>query len=69
MDIPLRLEYGVTYRLIVTSADVVHPFSMPTLNLKMDAVSECLNYLFIVRLTTVPLKHIVQNCVESTMNQ
>ena len=57
------------YRLIVTSADVVHPFSMPTLNLKMDAASECLNYLFFVRLITVPLKDIVQNCLGSTMNQ
>lgn len=46
VDKPLRLSYGVPYRLIVTSADVIHSFSVPSLNLKMDAIPGRLNYLF-----------------------
>lgn len=46
VDKPLRLEYGTPYRLIVTSADVIHSFSVPALNLKMDAIPGRLNYLF-----------------------
>lgn len=46
VDKPLRLNYGTPYSLIVTSADVIHSFSVPSLNLKMDAIPGRLNYLF-----------------------
>lgn len=46
VDKPLRLIYGVPYKLIVTSADVIHSFSVPSLNLKMDAIPGRLNHLF-----------------------
>nr|UTE83528.1 cytochrome c oxidase subunit 2 [Raillietina sp. HL-2022]UTE83540.1 cytochrome c oxidase subunit 2 [Raillietina sp. HL-2022] len=45
VDKPLRLNYGLFYSLIVTSADVIHSFSVPSLNLKMDAIPGRLNYL------------------------
>nr|UFQ88372.1 cytochrome c oxidase subunit II [Caulobothrium sp. LRP 10376] len=44
-DKPLRLMHGVSYNLITTSADVIHSFSVPALNLKMDAIPGRLNYL------------------------
>ncbi|VDL57681.1 unnamed protein product, partial [Hymenolepis diminuta] len=37
VDKPLRLVYGLPYHLIVTSADVIHSFHVPSLKLKMDA--------------------------------
>nr|YP_009178843.1 cytochrome c oxidase subunit II [Pseudanoplocephala crawfordi]ALJ78638.1 cytochrome c oxidase subunit 2 [Pseudanoplocephala crawfordi] len=46
VDKPLRLVYGVPYHLIVTSADVIHSFHVPSLNLKMDAIPGRLNHLF-----------------------
>nr|BDI27947.1 cytochrome c oxidase subunit 2 [Cylindrotaenia sp. MN-2022] len=46
VDKPLRLVYGVPYHLIITSADVIHSFSVPSLNLKMDAIPGRLNHLF-----------------------
>nr|UFQ88744.1 cytochrome c oxidase subunit II [Rhinebothrium scobinae]UFQ88756.1 cytochrome c oxidase subunit II [Rhinebothrium scobinae] len=46
VDKPLRLSYGVPYHLIVTSADVIHSFSVPALNLKMDAIPGRLNHLY-----------------------
>lgn len=46
VDKPLRLKYRVPYKLIVTSADVIHSFSVPSLNLKMDAIPGRLNHLF-----------------------
>lgn len=46
VDKPLRLIYGVPYNLVVTSADVIHSFSVPSLNLKMDAIPGRLNHLF-----------------------
>lgn len=46
VDKPLRLVYGNPYHLIVTSADVIHSFSVPYLNLKMDAIPGRLNHLF-----------------------
>nr|QCP68154.1 cytochrome c oxidase subunit 2 [Fimbriaria fasciolaris] len=46
VDKPLRLIYGVPYHLIVTSADVIHSFHVPSLNVKMDAIPGRLNHLF-----------------------
>lgn len=46
VDKPLRLVYGLPYHLIVTSADVIHSFHVPSLNLKMDAIPGRLNHLF-----------------------
>nr|UFQ89056.1 cytochrome c oxidase subunit II [Serendip sp. MZUSP 7987] len=47
VDKPLRLVYGVPYHLIVTSADVIHSFSVPALNLKVDAIPGRLNHAFL----------------------
>lgn len=46
VDKPLRLKYGIPYKLVVTSADVIHSFSVPALKLKMDAIPGRLNHLF-----------------------
>nr|YP_002117994.1 cytochrome c oxidase subunit II [Echinococcus ortleppi]ARO49970.1 cytochrome c oxidase subunit 2 [Echinococcus ortleppi]BAF56543.1 cytochrome c oxidase subunit 2 [Echinococcus ortleppi] len=46
VDKPLRMVYGLPYHLVVTSSDVIHSFSVPSLNLKMDAVPGRLNHLF-----------------------
>lgn len=35
---PLRLESKVFYSLLVTSADVIHSFSVPSLHIKVDGV-------------------------------
>nr|AVN67100.1 cytochrome c oxidase subunit 2 [Dipylidium caninum]UKT60703.1 cytochrome c oxidase subunit 2 [Dipylidium caninum] len=46
VDKPLRLVYGTSYHFVVTSADVIHSFSVPYLNLKMDAIPGRLNHMF-----------------------
>lgn len=46
VDKPLRLIYGTSYHLVVTSSDVIHSFHVPSLNLKMDAIPGRLNHLF-----------------------
>lgn len=46
VDKPLQLIYGLSYHFIVTSADVIHSFHVPSLNLKMDAIPGRLNHLF-----------------------
>ncbi|VDO00133.1 unnamed protein product [Rodentolepis nana] len=46
VDKPLRLIRGLPYHFIVTSADVIHSFHIPSLNLKMDAIPGRLNNLF-----------------------
>lgn len=46
VDKPLRLIYGLPYHFIITSADVIHSFHVPSLNLKMDAIPGRLNHLF-----------------------
>nr|UEC44194.1 cytochrome c oxidase subunit II [Taenia tianguangfui] len=46
VDKPMRMIYGTPYHLVVTSADVIHSFSVPSLNLKMDAIPGRLNHLF-----------------------
>lgn len=35
---PLRFFYGVPRKLLVTSADVIHSFSLPDYNLKVDGI-------------------------------
>lgn len=46
VDKPLRVLYGEPYYFIITSADVIHSFHVPSLNLKMDAIPGRLNHLF-----------------------
>lgn len=46
VDKPLRLIRGISYHFVVTSADVIHSFHIPALNIKMDAVPGRLNHLF-----------------------
>nr|BBB87194.1 cytochrome c oxidase subunit 2 [Hymenolepis microstoma] len=46
VDKPLRLVRGIPYHFVVTSADVIHSFHIPSLNLKMDAIPGRLNHLF-----------------------
>lgn len=38
VDKPIRLIYGVPYRFLITSSDVIHSFAVPRLGLKMDAI-------------------------------
>lgn len=40
---PLRLVAGVPYSLLVTSADVIHSFSVPDLGVKIDGVPGRIN--------------------------
>nr|BAV82951.1 cytochrome c oxidase subunit II [Schistosoma margrebowiei] len=42
---PLRLFYKVPYTLLVTSADVIHSFSIPDLSIKIDAIPGRINGL------------------------
>nr|QXU59582.1 cytochrome c oxidase subunit 2 [Schistocephalus pungitii] len=48
VDKPLPLRYGVVYRLLVTSEDVIHSFSVPSLQIKMDAIPGRINSVFFV---------------------
>lgn len=57
----MRIVCGTPYHLIVTSADVVHSFSVPSLNLKMDAIPGRLSHLFFILLRMEPLLGIVPN--------
>lgn len=43
VDKPLRLCSSCPYSLLVTSADVIHSFSLPSFNFKMDAVPGRIN--------------------------
>nr|YP_009759660.1 cytochrome c oxidase subunit II [Schistosoma indicum]QIQ48872.1 cytochrome c oxidase subunit II [Schistosoma indicum] len=46
---PLRIYLNVPYSLLLTSADVIHSFSIPDLSLKVDAIPgriNCLNVIF-----------------------
>nr|QWV61007.1 cytochrome c oxidase subunit 2 [Euryhaliotrema johni] len=47
VDNPLRLEYGVPSRLLVTSSDVIHSFSLPDLGIKLDAVPGRINQVVV----------------------
>nr|YP_011008457.1 cytochrome c oxidase subunit 2 [Dactylogyrus tuba]WCF76301.1 cytochrome c oxidase subunit 2 [Dactylogyrus tuba] len=43
VDNPLKLEYGVPTRLLVTGSDVIHSFSVPDLGIKVDAIPGRIN--------------------------
>lgn len=43
VDKPLRLFYRSPCNLLVTSADVIHSFSIPDLGIKIDAVPGRIN--------------------------
>lgn len=38
VDKPARLEVGNVYRLLITSEDVIHRFSVPDLGIKIDGI-------------------------------
>nr|YP_010702834.1 cytochrome c oxidase subunit II [Ogmocotyle ailuri]WCO09240.1 cytochrome c oxidase subunit II [Ogmocotyle ailuri] len=46
VDKPLRLSVNVPYHLLITSNDVIHSFSLPEYNLKMDGVPGRINQIF-----------------------
>ena len=46
VDKPLMLTYGVPYHFVLTSADVIHSFSVPALKIKMDAIPGRLNHVY-----------------------
>ena len=52
VDIPLVVPYDTYIRLIVTSKDVIHSWSVPSLGIKVDAVPGRLNQ------TTLNINHI-----------
>nr|WCH58150.1 cytochrome c oxidase subunit II [Holostephanus sp. FJ-2023] len=43
VDKPMRLIYGVPYKLAVTSSDVIHSFSLPDYHVKVDAIPGRIN--------------------------
>nr|YP_009826148.1 cytochrome c oxidase subunit 2 [Lyperosomum longicauda]QIX04658.1 cytochrome c oxidase subunit 2 [Lyperosomum longicauda] len=43
VDKPLRLHYRRAYSLLVTSADVIHSFALPSFKFKVDAVPGRIN--------------------------
>nr|ADP24229.1 cytochrome c oxidase subunit II [Gyrodactylus superbus]ADP24230.1 cytochrome c oxidase subunit II [Gyrodactylus superbus] len=45
VDNPMVLNYGKSTRLLISSSDVLHSFSVPALGLKMDAVPGRVNHL------------------------
>lgn len=45
VDKPLRLSLYRFHRLIVTSADVIHSFSVPRFNIKLDAIPGRINHV------------------------
>lgn len=47
MDNRLVLPRGLTTRLVVSSADVLHSWAMPRMGLKVDACPGRLNFLFL----------------------
>nr|UFQ89104.1 cytochrome c oxidase subunit II [Dollfusiella sp. MZUSP 7992] len=48
VDKPMRLFYGVSYRLLVTAYDVIHSFAVPDLSLKIDAVPGRINQIYFI---------------------
>lgn len=61
VDKPLRLFFNIHYRFVVTSADVIHSFSVPRFGLKMDAVPGRINQM---RFTPDRLGVFVGYCTE-----
>nr|UEN67864.1 cytochrome c oxidase subunit II [Rhabdosynochus viridisi] len=48
VDNPLVLNYGEVNRLLITSSDVIHSFSVPSLGLKMDAIPGRVNSIVFI---------------------
>nr|YP_009745471.1 cytochrome c oxidase subunit II [Tetraonchus monenteron]QIH29917.1 cytochrome c oxidase subunit 2 [Tetraonchus monenteron] len=48
VDKPLQLCYGSPSRLLITSSDVIHSFSVPDLGIKMDAIPGRINQVVCV---------------------
>jgi len=46
-DNSLFLERGLTYRFLITSADVLHSFALPALGIKIDAIPGRLNQFIV----------------------
>lgn len=46
VDKPLRLSVDHCHELIVTSADVIHSFSLPAFSVKVDAVPGRINQYY-----------------------
>ncbi len=46
VDKPMRLNLYGRYQLVVTSADVIHSFSLPTFNIKVDGIPGRINQMF-----------------------
>ncbi len=45
VDKPLRLEWGVPYKICVTSQDVIHSFHVVRLGIKIDAIPGRINFI------------------------
>nr|USS60629.1 cytochrome c oxidase subunit 2 [Nipponacmea sp. JM-2022] len=50
VDKPLVLPYGVQVRLLTTSADVIHSWSLPSMGLKVDAMPGRMNEVTVTAL-------------------
>jgi len=48
VDYPLYLPVGVPIKLLVTSNDVIHSFTVPSFGIKVDAVPGRLNQVMFV---------------------
>nr|YP_009164294.1 cytochrome c oxidase subunit II [Gastrothylax crumenifer]AIU44450.1 cytochrome c oxidase subunit II [Gastrothylax crumenifer] len=46
VDKPLRLTVNTPYRLLVTSADVIHSFSVPEYGIKIDGIPGRINQVY-----------------------
>lgn len=50
VDKPLVLPYGVPVRMLGTSADVIHRWTLPAIGVKMDTLPGRINEVFITAL-------------------
>nr|AFD18223.1 cytochrome c oxidase subunit II [Neobenedenia melleni] len=48
VDKPLKLNVNNSYRLLVTSSDVIHSFSVPDLAIKCDAIPGRINQVIVI---------------------
>nr|YP_003934532.1 cytochrome c oxidase subunit II [Benedenia hoshinai]ABK58261.1 cytochrome c oxidase subunit 2 [Benedenia hoshinai] len=48
VELPLELSYLDSYRLLITSSDVIHSFSVPDLGIKSDAIPGRINQVVYV---------------------
>nr|QYF07800.1 cytochrome c oxidase subunit II [Microcotyle caudata] len=56
VDNALNLKFGHTYNLNITSADVLHAFSLPAAQLKVDATPGRINSIYL--LANIPGRHL-----------